>query len=533
MGFRDRVITLFKRTSLYDTIATDIRKSVEKDLYVELPGIPRETMFRLDGVQPSRMYYNPLLLYSLYVQSSDLNSIVFKHAQKVLRQGFELQPVFKSQCPSCGWETADVEKEKCPECGVKTVGPSETEYRQLMDFREKANRNIESLHYLLLEFITSLDLYDESFLILAKDYILNDAGDIVFQRVADVYASSALFMRRVADEYWRSGGKWTCLRHRKIALDAPGRCPECGLPLHEAYYAAVESPMAFDKGAEVYYLESEVIAASFYSPSRLGGMSPLIPLYDVIITLIMMSRFVGSTYRFGRAPRGVIWARTPNVPDFNETWNKVLSRLQTDALYQPAIAFPTGFGGGREEGASLNYLQLSPKIAEMDFTNVRNEFRRSLAAFYGLSNLSINDLAQSSGLNSETEQLTNEDEQLSPMVRMLNEAVLKQLCRKMGIATWYIEVNPVSKKDEMRETDIKMREAQLAQQMAMMGIDVAYNDKGEFEYKAGKVQPQSGGGMFGGGVPKGGEGEEEFNLSEDTIDHILGGIQKMEEKKAL
>jgi len=129
--------------------------------------------------------------------------------------------------------------------------------------------------------------------------------------------------------------------------------------------------------------------------------------------------------------------------------------------------------------------------------------------------------------------LTNEDEQLSPMVRMLNEAVLKQLCRKMGIATWYIEVNPVSKKDEMRETDIKMREAQLAQQMAMMGIDVAYNDKGEFEYKAGKVQPQSGGGMFGGGVPKGGEGEEEFNLSEDTIDHILGGIQKMEEKKAL
>lgn len=499
----------------------------------EFPPLARESLFLFDGLQPTREFFNPLNLYYLYIASADLNSIIFKHVSKVLRRGFTIEPKFLSKCTKCGKEYKHV-VEKC-DCGSDVYSPSLVEKEKLTKILEQScNANDETLHFIMLEFLTSLDIFDDAYLVLQKEYLFDkEKTRIILERTKNIYTSTPLFMRMIADERGVKGTKWFCLNHRQMLLDESGKCSECGLPLYEAFYASVTTPMAFTSDGEYYYTKDEIIHYSMYSPSRLYGLSPLISLYDDLIALILMTRYIGSYYRFGRSPRGIVWSKTANTDSFTETWKQILLKIQSDPLYIPALAFPTGFAGEGEQ-SSLNFLKLTDSISELQYTEVRNELRRKVASYYGLSNLSINDTTGVGGMNQETQQLAVEDVQLSLFTNLANNQLFPKLLTLMGITDYKLVLLSPSPRDERRELDLQSKRLEIAERFSRLGLSVNYDsDDDIFEIASGELKSEVGMPMGMEGMAEGAEGEIGMEPGEEAAEDMEEELKLSEDDKFL
>lgn len=489
------------------------------------PALPRESLFLFDGLQPSREFFNALNLYYLYLASADLNSIIFKHVSKVLRRGFNIEPKFLSKCKTCGREYKHL-VQKC-DCGGEVYPPSVIEKEKLTKMLEDScNANQETFHFVMLEFLTSIDLYDDAYLVLQKEYLFDkDKTRIILEKTKNIYCSTPLFMRMIADDRGVKGTKWFCLAHRATLHDEDGKCPECGLPLFEAFYASVSTPMAFTGDGEYYYTQDEVLHYSLYSPSRLYGLSPLIPLYDDIITLVLMTRYIGSYYRFGRSPRGIVWSKTANTESFLDIWQQILLKMQSDPLYIPALAFPSGFAGEGEQ-SSLNFLKLNDSISELQYNEVRNELRRKIASYYGLSNLSINDTQGIGGLNVETQQMVHEDIQLSLFTNLVNSHLLPKMLKTIGINDYKLTLLSVSPKDEMRELDIESKKLEMAERFSRLGLKVSYDsDDNAFDIESGELKSETGMPMGPEGFAEGPEGEIGLEPGEESAEEAEEEIE--------
>lgn len=498
------------------------------------PPLPRESLFLWDGLQPTREFFNPLNLYYLYIASADLNSIIFKHVSKVLRRGFTIEPKFLSKCRKCGKEYKHV-VEKC-DCGGEIYSPSSIEKDRLTKMLEDScNQNDETLHFVMLEFLTALDIFDDAYLVLQKEYLFDkEKTHIVLEKTKNIYTTTPLFMRMIANERGVKGTKWFCLNHRETLCNEPGKCAECGLPLYEAFYASVSTPMAFTGDGEFYYAKTEVLHYSMYSPSRLYGLSPLIPLYDDLITLILMVRYIGSYYRFGRSPRGIVWSKTANTESFLEIWNQVLLKIQSDPLYIPAIAFPSGFSGEGEQ-SSLNFLKLNDTISELQYNETRNELRRKVAAYYGLSNLSINDTTGVGGMNQETQQLAVEDVQLSLFTNLANKHLFPKLLKNIGITDHKLVLLSPSPRDERRELDLDSKRLEIAERFSRLGVKVNYDsDDNTFEIESGELTSEVGMPMGPEGMAEGMEGEVGLDAGEESAEEMEEELElSLEDKKLL
>ena len=497
------------------------------------PPLPRESLFLWDGLQPTREFFNPLNLYYLYIASSDLNSIIFKHVSKVLRRGFTIEPKFLSKCRKCGKEYKHI-IEKC-DCSGEVYSPSSIEKDRLTKMLEDScNQNDETLHFVMLEFLTALDIFDDAYLVLQKEYLFDkEKTRIVLEKTKNIYTTTPLFMRMIANERGVKGTKWFCLNHRESLSNEPGKCPECGLPLYEAFYASVTTPMAFTGDGEFYYTKDEVLHYSMYSPSRLYGLSPLIPLYDDLITLILMVRYIGSYYRFGRSPRGIVWSKTSNTESFLDIWQQVLLKIQSDPLYIPAIAFPSGFSGEGEQ-SSLNFLKLNDTIAELQYNETRNELRRKIASYYGLSNLSINDMQGVGGINSETQQLQTEDVQLSLFTNLCNKHLLPKLLKNIGINDYQLNLLSPSPRDEMRLLDIQSKKLEMAERFSRLGLKVNYDSDDEnFDVESGELKSETGMPMGPEGFAEGPEGEIGLEPSEEAAEEMEEELELSADDKLL
>ena len=71
-------------------------------------------------------------------------------------------------------------------------------------------------------------------------------------------------------------------------------------------------------GEQQYFLKGEVLHFSKYSPSRLYGQSPVITLFNLIMTLIAMENYVNSSYTKSRMPRGLLAVQTRNMDSMRE-----------------------------------------------------------------------------------------------------------------------------------------------------------------------------------------------------------------------
>ena len=449
--------------------------------------------------------------YQLAEYSDTLRVIINALRNEIFRNGYDWKPKFQSVCTNCGKEF-DYHVETCPVCGGNCRDPDPEQYKELDEFFKNVNSYGQTLTEVLKQIETDLDIVDNAYLVLLKSYIFDGDGNIIGGKVEEIIRGSPVNFRLVVDEKGNVGGKYyVCPVHRNEVHTKPGKC-KCGRKLEDVKYV-------YEQGGAVkqYYIDGEVLHLTKYTPSETYGFPPILTVWNKVIALMKMDEYVREYYSLQRPPKGLLFIPTDNPESLIKYWRAYLDKTKENPHYIAPLPIPSSQNRQRPE-----FIDLTTPLTEMQYTEVRNEFRRQIGALYGVMPIFQADLSQSGGLNNEGLQVTVTNRAVEHSQSIFNDKVFPFILKNFGISDWTLELNPSEEKDEMAELQRKQLETSIAQQMRSMGFEVELQNNGDFKYSQKPTQePQT--------------QEEPFNFPTQRFqgepENVRRSLEKQDKKK--
>jgi hypothetical protein len=242
---------------------------------------------------------------------SPVNHII----SEVFRRGVSWLPAFVVKCTSCGTEYAN-KPEGCTTKNCSFEGSSETlvepdpdQYTKLKAFIKDCNVFDQSLEDVLREFWWDVNTLDDGFIYFAKEY--KDYGDKVRSKVISVERLNPALIEYDLDKATGvpKAIHFVCYIHRDgSASENPDHCDSCGKKLVPAMFTYRY------RGKEVYLLDSEVLHVSKFMPTRTYGWSPVLTLFDKVLTIIGMDKTLYRYFFERKMPASMILISTDD-PD--------------------------------------------------------------------------------------------------------------------------------------------------------------------------------------------------------------------------
>ena len=437
-------------------------------------------------------------LYAVSHENLILRTVISKLQQEIFRRGYYWEKRFRFLCETCG-EDFHHDVDLCPTCGdeVREPEPNELVYPRWLLKQE--NSMEQDFIHILYEIEKDLDIVDDAFLILVKEYYVEpETSEILFFRVKEVIRGDPIFMRIVSDKRGVRGGRYkVCPLHRD-QISYPGQeddCPICGSVMEDVHYVNMAG-----SGKTQYYLKGEVIHVSKYNPSKLYGRSPVNTMWRQAMTLTAMDNYMYTSYQKRRSPKGIISVTTDNLESMKSFWKTVDEKMERDPHYIPKVGIESASGRG-----GVSWVKFMDTLEEMQYISVRDEMRNRIAAFYGVSAVFMIDNGKSGGLNNEGMQILVTNRAVEYGQKVFTEVIFPRMLREMGVKDWKITLYPNEEEDEITRLRRDEMEANLAQRMMMLGYKPELLEEGErdirFIYK--KIDPmeQQQPGAPGGGMP--------------------------------
>lgn len=435
------------------------------------------------GSEPSikipRTPYNYGSIKEVYHLNSTIKRCVMAIRQEAFRNGYSFEPLFNYKCMECGREYDYTPDDEVCECGGVLQEPDETQVREAENFFKAVNENNQTLIQVLKEVEDDINIFDDGWIIARQQYEYDELGDIKSRRVKEFVRGSPLFMRFVADDKGRPGRKWgVCLKHRDEAFNWEDKvCPICGRKLHNVVAVGIERGGRYSN-SRTYYIDGEVIHASKYSPSMTYGYSPISTLWDTSVALVKMTEYIYANYNMKRIPSGVISVATRNIESMQANWAAELEKLKKDRHHIPIIGVDPESGTNRME-----FVKFMDSIADMQFRDVRDEFKKEIGALYGVEPFFLNDVSVGGGLNNEGLQLTVTNRTVEAAQEVYNNIINPALIKLIGVTDYKLVLEPGEEKDAAHDLDLEFKRIQNAQGMALLGFDVELSNGGEFVYE--------------------------------------------------
>jgi|TARA_R100000455_G_C6272939_1_gene130112 hypothetical protein len=402
-------------------------------------------------------------LFAVSNESLILRTVLSKLRQEMFRRGFYWEKRFTVKCTACD-EEYQQEMEACKECGgaVRKPDPDELTYAKWLLKQE--NSMEQSFHHLLHEVENDLNIIDDAFLILVKEYFIDpESKEVQFYRVKEMVRGDPIFMRIVADKRGVRGGRYkTCLIHREqVKTHAEDdTCEICGSDLHDVHYVNMAG-----SGKTQYFVEGEVLHVSKYNPSKLYGRSPVNTMWRQAMTLTAMDNYIYTAYQKRRIPKGVISVTTDNLESMKAFWKATDEKLERDPHYIPRVGIESQSGRG-----GVNWIKFMDTLEEMQYIAVRDEIRNRIAAFYGVSSIFMVDNGKSGGLNNEGLQILVTNRAVEFGQKVYTEVLFPRLLRQMNINDWKLTLYPNEEEDEITRLRRDEQELNVAQRMAQLGF---------------------------------------------------------------
>jgi len=453
------------------------------------------------GVQIPQIPVHMQEIYLVCKFSSVMATVTINLKNEIFRRGLVWRPRFAVKCQSCGYEM-NKEEDKCTKCGSFLLTHPDVKQMEILDrMVDRCNENGQSLIEVCKQVEYDLDIIDDGYLLLIKEYITDDAGKIDYYKVKEIIRGDPVIMRIVADNQGTLGKTyWTCLEHRDVLVQKPDlKCthPGCGKPLHEVYYVATMG--STDMQPTEKYVDGEVIHFSKYSPSILYGFSPVIHVWREVSILLHMLHYVNDYYQYMRSPRGAILVYTNNVQQTYSFWDKVQADVESHPATVPIIPVQQLPDGGTQ--GKTDYVKFMDSLDEMQYIQAKDDLRQRITAIWGVSNVLQNDPAGVGGLNNEGLQIKVTDRAVEAGQKVWNEKVFPSLCKEFGITDYVLQLRPNEEEDEMEKLQIDQQKVQLATAMHSMGFTVELDEDGKPTKFSGEAQQQQQpglGGMMGG-----------------------------------
>lgn len=433
--------------------------------------------------QPDIKYQRSLLglrsYYDIHNRSVVLRTCTLNIRKEIFRRGGGWIPKFAWKCTKeeCEKEYDELPENEMCDCGSELREPDEIEKEaaekllfEITDGEGNINTSGQTLWDLLAQCEDDLNIIDDSFLILIKEYTQGIGGGDLTSELIEVVRGSPQIIHIVADGKGQRGGKWwVCPIHREDAKDlgdrlkAKGaRCKICGEKLKEVYHIAIQSdhitPMQ-------YYIKGEVIHAMKYSPSMLYGISPIWTLWKIATSLTQQEDYIYASYSKRRMPTGVFNMFSRNPDGIKKWWDKVLQRIKQDRDYIPIAVHDPETGAGKVE-----FTRFLDSLKEMEYTATRDEMRQRISALYGVTNVFMNDPSMGGGLNNEGLQIVVTNRAIEDGQKTYNDKIFPAILSALQIQDWTYRLLPSEEEDEMAVLQRESQRIANAQAMASLGF---------------------------------------------------------------
>ena len=434
------------------------------------------------GIQektPAQLLNGPLI-YNIVQNSVIVRTCITQLKQEVFRRGYVWEKAYEARCNNCGKEHQRPVSE-CSRCGsedLRTPDVKQLEYAE--KFLEGYVNSSEQLFIdVLKELEDDLNIMDDAYIVFVKEYYIDGNGKIRMHRIKEIFRGDPVTMHIYADEEGTRGTKgFTCIHHRDTIVKEPHEnCEVCGDALYPVHYVN----RAKDK--DQHFIKGEVLHFSKYSPSRLYGLSPVLTLYNHIMTLIAMENYVNASYTKSRMPRGLLAVQTRNMESMMSFWRGVKERMEQDPHYIPVMGVE-GEGKG-----SIEWIKFMDSLKEMDYISVKDDLRDRISAFFGVSKIFMADSTASGGLNNEGMQILVTNRAVQMAQNVYNEYVFPFLTTQFGITDWNLKLPPSEEEDEIAKLRQREIEVNIAASTKNLGFEVDMDEDGNFTFS--KPEPET------------------------------------------
>lgn len=422
------------------------------------------------------------VIYHMAQQSVIVRTCTTQLKQEVFRRGYHFEENFTKKCSNCGKEHEQA-VEECVECGsLALVKPDKKQLAYAKKFLDGyVNKSNQMFIDVLKEMEDDLNIMDDAYLYLVKEYYLDGNGEIKLQRIKEIYRGDPVTSHIYSDEFGERGNKgFICPVHREqLYVESHEDCEICG---------AVTKPVHYVNrvhGEETYYIQGEVIHFSKYAPSRLYGLSPVITLWNHITTLLAMENYVNQSYSKRRMPKGLLAVQTRNIDSMKTFWRAVKEKMEADPHFIPVMGIEAENGKG-----SVEWIKFMDSLKEMDYTAVKDDLRDRISAFYGVSKIFMADNTTSGGLNNEGMQILVTNRAVEMAQGVYNNYVFPFVTKQFGLTDWSLKLPPSEEEDEIAKLRKREIEVNIAASIKNLGFEVDMDEKGRFTYK--KPKPEEG-----------------------------------------
>jgi rRNA maturation endonuclease Nob1 len=436
------------------------------------------------GIQEKEQSYMMTgpLVYNVVGQSVIVRTCITQLKQEIFRRGYVWEKAFESRCLSCQ-KTHKMPVQECARCGstdLEKPNPKQLEYAESF-IEGYVNKSEQKFIDVFKELEDDLNIMDDAYIVLVKEYYLDGNGKIRMHRIKELFRGDPVTMTIYADEVGIRGTKgFTCINHRShLAHEPHESCEECGSPLYPVHYVNRAN------GEHQYFLQGEVLHFSKYNPSRMYGQSPILTLFNNIMTLIAMENYVNSSYTKSRMPRGLLAVQTRNMDSMAAFWRGVKERMEQDPHYIPVMGIEAENGKG-----SVEWIKFMDSLKEMEYVAVKDDLRDRISAFYGVSKVFMADNTTSGGLNNEGMQILVTNRAVQMAQNVYNDYVFPFLTKEFGITDWVLKLPPSEEEDEVAVLRKRELEVGIAASTKNLGFEVDMDEDGQFTFS--KPEPQSG-----------------------------------------
>jgi len=484
-----------------------------------------------DWVRQQFIYRRSILqdLYVLAYQVTEIRSVVLAILREVFRKGFSnWQQKYVRKCVQCGKEFEEDEDEHCDSCFAFEIVQQEVydkEYDEIItknvrrykrdsqtgdkvpvgtsipDFTQQKSfdvliGNANSFHQSLLdvlnEFMTDILIADDGFLLFNKEYEIDPVtGKISKSKIFEVTRLHPALTEYDID---RKDGlpersHFLCPIHREQQTHtSPGKCDvvaaegfRCNATLLPAMFRY------YWRGRYRYYLADEICHASFFNPSKTYGYSPVLTVFEKVLSLVGADRTLYRYWYERRIPPGLLITYT----DDPESLETEIERIKTQMLNDPNT-FPWVAASARNNRGKTDFVKLAYTFQELDYLPVRQEIRDRVAMLWGVTPLFSGDASSVGGLTRESAQTDMHNKLIESYQNVINENVIPFMLKQLEISDWTIHLQPPQEETEEIQLSIEKLRLENASMMLQLGYEPIKEKGKDIRFKFKKMEQAPG-----------------------------------------
>ena len=222
----------------------------------------------------------------------------------------------------------------------------------------------------------------------------------------------------------------------------------------------------------MYLFDDEIIHISKFSPSETYGWSPILTIFEKALTLVGMDKNIYRYFFERKMPASMVMVTTDDPESLRREREHIAAQTRLDPNYIPMVAV-----SARNQRGRVDLVRLFHTLQEMDYLPVREEIRERVAAMWGVTPAWQGAPEAFGGLSTQTQQLVVMSRVVEGDQRLFHEKVFSKLLKTFGITDWKIELPTPEEKAENTRLSITQQKAQIIQQFAQLGFEIALKDQ--------------------------------------------------------